>query len=185
MTATPPPSDSRDQQWPAPQPPPSGGSAPGGPPPRGPRPRTVEISFWLWMVILTFGAVSTLIALTQIERLRTEAINQMVAEDPTLDRAAIESVANGALIGTVVVGLAFVVLGFLFAFLMRGGRNWARIALAVLGGLAVLVGLLGLVTVSGPTAVTSLIQLLLVVGAIATMFGSQANAWFRRPRLEA
>lgn len=183
MTATP-PSGSRDQQWPAPQPPPGGHPVP-GPPPREPRPRTVEISFWLWMVILTFGAVSSLLALAQIDRLRTEAINQMAAQDPTLDRSTIESVATGALIGTVLVGLVFVTIGFVFAFLMRGGRNWARIALAVLGGLAVLVGLFGLVNVSGPTAVTSFVQLLLVAGAIVTMFGSQANAWFRRPRSEA
>ncbi len=133
------------------------------------------------MVNLTFGAVSSLVALTQIDRLRTEAINQIATQNPTLDRSMIESVASAALTGTVVIGLLFVAVGFIFAFLMRGGRNWARIALAVLGGLFGLFGLFSLANASGPTAVSVFVQLLLVVAAIAMMFGSEANAWFRRP----
>jgi len=134
------------------------------------------------MVNLTFGAFSSLVALTQMDRLRTEAINQMVAQDPALDRSMIESVAAAVLTATIVIGLSFVAAGFIFAFLMRGGRNWARILLAVLGGLFALLGLLSLANASGPTVVTSLVQLLLVVAAIATMFGSEANAWFRSTR---
>jgi uncharacterized membrane protein YfcA len=133
------------------------------------------------MVNLTLGAISSLLALTQIDRLRTEAINQVATQNPTLDRSMIESVASAALTGTVMIGLVFVAAGFLFAFLMRGGRNWARIVLAVLGSLFGLFALLSLASASGPTAVSALVQLLLVVAAIVTMFGSQANAWFRRP----
>ena len=84
----------------------------------------------------------------------------------------------------VVFALVFVAAGFAFAFFMRKGRNWARMLLAVPGGLIVLLWLIGLTQGAGPTPAlgVSLVQLLLVVAAIATMFGAEANAWFRRPR---
>lgn len=151
-------------------------------PSRGPRPRIVEISFWIWIINLALGGIAILVALTQIDRLRVEAINSAVASDPTLDRSMIESVATGVLIATVVVGLLCVAVGFVLVFLMRGGRNWARIVLAVLGGLIVLFGLFGLTNATGPALAISVVQLLLLVTAIATMFGRAANAWFRPRR---
>ncbi|MDQ3762251.1 MAG: hypothetical protein M3460_11355 [Actinomycetota bacterium] len=173
----PPPSELPGRQSPVPPPPPGSYQVPAAPA-RGPRPRGVEISFWLWIVNLTLGVIGSLSALTQIDRLRAEAINSAVAQNPTLDRSLIESVATGVLIGTVLVGLLFIAIGFVFVFLMRGGRNWARIVLAVLGGLTVLLVLFGLTNATGPVLVTY-VQLLLLVGAIATMFGPAANAWFR------
>lgn len=179
MTTTPPPSDPSGQQWPVP--PPSGYPMPEAPP-RGPRPRGVEISFWLWIINLALGAISSLVALTQIDRIRAEAVSTALAQNPTLDRSMIENVSTGVVIGAVVVGLLFVAAGLVFAFLMRGGRNWARIVLAVLGGLGVLFGLFGLAGSTGPVLVASFVQLLLVLGAVVTMFGSAANAWFRPGR---
>ncbi|MDQ4103824.1 MAG: hypothetical protein M3186_08995 [Actinomycetota bacterium] len=172
MTTPPPPSDSRDQQWPVP-----------GSPSRGPRPRTVEISFWLWIVILTFSGIGILITLTQLDQLRAQVIDTALAQDPTQDRSMIESVMTGALTVGVVFALVFVAAGFAFAFFMRKGRNWARMLLAVPGGLIVLLWLIGLTQGAGPTPAlgVSLVQLLLVVAAIATMFGAEANVWFRRP----
>jgi hypothetical protein len=180
---TPPPSSPHGQQRPVPPPPPSGYPAPGAPL-REPRPRTVEISFWLWIVNLALGAIGSAVALAQIDQVRTDAINKAIAQNPTMDRSVISSVATGVLIGSVAVGLLFIAVGLLFVFLMRGGRNWARIVLAVLGSLSVLFGSIGLVSDTGPMLVAAVLQLLLVAGAIATMFVPAANAWFRsrRPR---
>jgi hypothetical protein len=139
----------------------------------------VEISFWIWIVNLAFGGISILVALTQIDRLRSETINSAVAGNPTLDRSVIESAATGVLVGTIVVGLLCVAVGFVFVFLMRGGRNWARITLAVLGGLIVLLRLFGLTITTGPVLAISVVQILLLMAAIVTMFGRAANAWFR------
>ncbi len=150
-----------------------------GAPARAARPRMVEISFWIWIVNLAFGGITILVALTQIDRLRSETINSAVAGNPTLDRSVIESAATGVLVGTIVVGLLCVAVGFVFVFLMRGGRNWARIMLAVLGGLIVLLRLFGLTITTGPVLAISVVQLLLLTVAIVTMFGRAANAWFR------
>lgn len=162
-------------------PPPSGGYPAGSAPLRGTRPKEVEISFWLWIAVLVFSALGVVITFFQIDRVRTEAINELLAQNPTMDRSLIESAATAGLIVGIMIGLLFVVAEFVFAFLMRGGRNWARIVLAVLGGLGVLLELVGLV---GTAGAVGLLQLLLLSAAIVTMFLPPANAWFRPPRPE-
>lgn len=63
-----------------------------------------------------------------------------------------------------------------FAFAMREGRNWARIVLAVLGGLRLL--MLLFLLIAGASGLFVLVWLL-VAAATATMFVAGANAWFR------
>jgi len=146
---------------------------------RGPRPKEVEISFWLWIATVVLGLVSVLVTYPQIDRIRADAINEALAQDPTLDRSLIESVTTGALVAGIVIGLLIVVAELVFVFLMRGGRNWARIVLAVLGGLGVLFGLIGLAGATGSMLAIAVPQLLLLIGAIVAMFLPAANAWFR------
>lgn len=148
------------------------------------RPKEVEISFWLWIGTIVLGLIGSLPILIQFDELRAQAINQALAQDPTLDRSAIESITTGALVVGAVIGLLLVIAQIIFVFLMRGGRNWARIVLAVLGGLAVLAALIGVAGTTGAMGAGSLLQLLLQVGAIVTMFLPAANAWFRPRRPE-
>lgn len=148
------------------------------------RPKAVEISFWLWITNLVLVLLGLVLLYTQRDQIRAEMINNLLAQDPTADRSVVESVAAAGLVVGVVFVLLFVAAGLIFVFLMRGGRNWARIALAVLGGLLVLVSLIGLAGATGASAVTGLPQLLLLIGAIVTMFRPAANAWFRPRRPE-
>lgn len=140
------------------------------------RPKEVVFSFWLWIGTFVLGVVGILPVFTQFDQLRAEAIDQALAQDPTLDRSSIESIATGALVTGAVMVLLFVVAELVVVFLMRGGRNWARIVLAVLGGLGVLFWLA--VTIGAGSA-AGLLQLLVLIGAIVTMFLPAANAWFR------
>ncbi len=165
-------------------PPPSGGYPAGQAPLRGAPPKEVEISFWLWIASMVLGVVGALITYPQIKQLQADAIERELAQNPTLDRSSIESITSGALIGGIVIGLLFVVAQLIFVFLMRGGRNWARIVLAVIGGVSVLFGLIGLAGATGSTGASSLLQLLLLAGAIVAMFLPAANAWFRPRRPE-
>ncbi|MGH3774306.1 MAG: hypothetical protein ACRDRR_00995 [Pseudonocardiaceae bacterium] len=161
-------------------PPPSGGYPTGPAPLRGTRPREIEISFWLWIATVVLGVVGVVIMYIQIDLLRAELINSLLAQDSTADRPTVERFATVGSVVAVVIGLLLVGGQLLLVFLMRGGRNWARIVLAVLGGLVVLFGLIGFAAGS----VSGLLQLLLLVGAIVTMFLPAANAWFRPPRPE-
>jgi hypothetical protein len=175
MTTIEPPSEQGGQQWPAPRP----GSDPVPPaPPRGPRPRSVEISFWLWVGYLALSALGVLGAFTQLDQIRAEMI-KVITENPSLDPAVIDRLTTGFFVGVLVVMVVFIVVAFTLALLMRAGRNGARIALAVLGALALLLWLLGLAGSGGSVLRAGLLQLLLLVAAMATMFGSAANSWFR------
>ncbi|MGH3829001.1 MAG: hypothetical protein ACRDRS_00900 [Pseudonocardiaceae bacterium] len=156
--------------------PPPGGYSAEQAPLRALRPREVEISFWLWIATFVLGVVEGVAAYSQI---RAEAISRVLAQNPAADQSTIESAATTALIVGVVLGLLVVFAEIVFVFLMRGGRYWARIVLAVLGGLGVLFGLLGLAVNPGAESVTGLLQLLLLIGALVTMFLPAANAWFR------
>jgi hypothetical protein len=177
MTTIQPPSDPPDQQR---RLAPAGGYRRSETPARGPRPNSVDISFWLWITYLTIGAINTVVGFVQRERNRAEAINAVVAQYPGMDRSMIDSLATVVVMGVVVLGLLFVAAGVSSAVLMRGGRNWARVVLTVVGSLSVLF-LIGPVV----TPLQALFQLLLVVGGIAMMFQRSANDWFcpRRPAL--
>ena len=147
------------------------------------RPKEVDTSFWLWITTFALGALGILFSYPQFQKIQDEAVRQALAENPTLDRSTLED-ATTAAFG---LGLGFVLLFFavqvVFVFLMRGGRNWARIVLAVFGGIGLFFGLVGLLiglpNDSGVGSVIGLLQLLLLAGAIVTMFRPAANAWFR------
>lgn len=140
---------------------------------RGTRPKEVEISFGLWIAASVLYVLGLLTAYSQV---RTETFDRVLAQNPTLDQSMIERVATVAF----VVWLLIVAAVVLCVFLMRGGRNWARIVLAVVGGIGVLLGLFGLAVGAG--SVAGLLQLLLLIGAVVTMFLPPANAWFRPRR---
>ncbi|MGH3835811.1 MAG: hypothetical protein ACRDSF_08915 [Pseudonocardiaceae bacterium] len=160
-------------------PPPSGGYPAGPAPLRGTRPKEVEISFWLWIATVVLGVLGVVVMYIQIDLLRAELVNSLLAQDSTVDRSTVERFATVGSVVAIVIGLVLVGAQLFLVFLMRGGRNWARIVLAVLGGVVVLFGLLGLAA-----SVSGLLQLLLLVGAIVTMFLPAANAWFRPRRPE-
>lgn len=161
-------------------PPPPGGYSAGPAPLRAPRPQEVEISFWLWIATFVLGVVGAVAAYSQINQIRADAINQVLAQNPAADQSTIESAMTNGLVVGVVLALLVMVAEVVFVFLMRGGRNWARIVLAVLGGLGVVFGLIVLATGAG--SVIGLLQLLLLIGAIVTMFLPAANAWFQPQR---
>lgn len=176
MTMSPPPADPGGQHRPLPQ----GGYQVTEAPAQGPRPRAVDIAFWLWVTYLAIGASNVVVGFVHRDRNRTEAINVVVAQYPGMERSVIESIATVVVVGVVVVGLLLVAACSSFAFLMRGGHNWARIVLTVVGGLSILF-------VIGPVAtpMQALFQFLLLAAAILMMFQRPANEWFRlvRPRL--
>lgn len=149
------------------------------------RPKEVETSFWLWISTYVLGVVGLILSYPQIQDIQAQVMSQAFAEDPTLDRATFESAMTVGFAFGLGLLLLFLAVQIIFVFLMRGGRNWARIVMAVLGGLFLLFGLVGLLL--GPTSgsgfsVLGLLQVLLVTGAIVMMFRPAANLWFRPPR---
>ena len=80
-----------------------------------------------------------------------------------------------------VVALIFIGLQLLFIWFAWQGRNWARIVLWVLGGLAVLSGLIGLAGpgTTGLLTTLSLVQTLLIAVGIVALALKPSNEWYR------
>src|SRR5262249_48838053 len=142
-----------------------------------PRPNGVEVSFWLWVTYLAIGAINAVIGFVQRDRNRADAISAVAAQYPAMDRAMIEKLANTVVLGLVVTGVLFVVASFTCALLMRGGRNWARILLTVVGSL----GIPFMIHRFG-TELQLMFQILLLAAAIAMMYLPPVNEWFRPRR---
>lgn len=166
-------------------PPPVGGFPPAGigPAPVGPRPKEVELSFWLWVASFAIGLIGLLLFVGQYDTIRDTALEEARREAQrqggSLDVAQIETITTVVLVIGVIIGLVFSLVQLLFAFFMRKGRNWARIVLAVIGGISVLFGLVSLTGIAGGQLALTGISLIILIGAIVTMFLPGANPWFR------
>lgn len=179
---TPPPGQGPGPSPQSPYPQGSGGYPQQHPPP-GVRPKEVELSFWLWVGSIVVSLLGSIAVLAQLDDIRRQAIAEAQRADPTVDPQLFESVINAALVGGLVFGLLLLALELLFIFKMRAGRNWARIVLTVLAGISVVGALLGLGQPQPAlVTITSVLSLLLLIGAVVLMYVRNANPWFQRPR---
>ncbi|HZZ48223.1 MAG TPA: hypothetical protein VFE65_15185 [Pseudonocardia sp.] len=148
------------------------------------RPRQVDSAFLFWVAAVVLMLLGILFALPD-----EELLEQMVAETAASQGIPIEPALAAEMMGTLrVIVVAGAVIGaavwLLFAFKMRNGRSWARILLAVFGGLHVVLMLTRLVQGPGfgtPAMVLVLLAVLSVVeiAAIVMMF-RPATAWYFR-----
>ncbi len=167
--------------YPGTEPPEYGSNQYGSAPPQ--RPKEVDNSFWLWIGSIVVSLLGAILTFSQFDGIRQQAIDEALRDNPTLDRQFFESTFDAILVVGLVFGLFLVALQLFFIFKMRAGRNWARIVLTVLGAISVLTGLFGLGQPQPALSlVTSVLSMLLIVGAIVMMYVKGADPWFRRPR---
>lgn len=107
------------------------------------RPATTTASFWSWIT----GALLTVLVLPGLFYLRLDLIGADLHADSltTADPLTRAEADLGAALTPLMFALAFAVAAVPFviaAFKVRSGRNWARVLLAVLGGAAIVFGLL-------------------------------------------
>ncbi len=97
---------------------------------------------------------------------------------------AIGPIAEGVLAGDLIVDVVVLVLAVVMQSNYR--RNWARVVLAVLGGLRLALGLWVLVFIGGGVRggweFAIGLAWILLMAAIVTMFMPKANAWFAASR---
>jgi hypothetical protein len=160
------------QQW-------SGYGAPYVPPPppgSAEQPLTVRAGIGAFVVNFVLGIVGSLVAFSDIDDLVREA--SRTTNDPDIT----DEVLRTAILVGAVIGLVLVVLHALFIWWAWRGRNWARIVLWVLGGLAVLAGF---GTLGGDTGSTgflsalSVFQLLALLAGIVLLALKPSNDWYR------
>ena len=128
---------------------------------KAPRPRLVTVSAWLWLVVVAVELVVVAVAFGDVRGSLVAEVAARGVDQSTQDKVVLAGL--GVLLGPGVL-VALVRLGVLRAYV--GGRNWARILLAVLG-------VLGVVVSQTPLAVG-----IAAAGAGVLMFLPKANAWF-------
>jgi hypothetical protein len=155
-------------------------------PPAPVRPLTVKLAFYDLLLMTAASLVLLIVTLNSpIWDLAVQAgLREADTQGVTIDATSL--VTTTKIIIVVVFGI-FAALYLFFAFMMYGGRNWARIVLTVLGALSVLTAVTpttGSVTVNGSTYTATnyginWVSGLLAVAAIVLMYLPQSNIYFR------
>ena len=171
---------------------PGGPYGAGGPPAGKPaRPGAVTGSFLLWVL----GAIVSVVTIVLLfnsadwDRIVAEAAANGATDLNGVTPQQVVNTLRGVFIGVFVV---FALLYVFFAFMMWGGRNWARIVLTVLGALGV-IGSFGSSNASGSftfngttyaTTTTSYnwIGAVVSIVAIVLMYLPASNAYFRESK---
>ena len=161
------------------------GSAPSAPDwgPSAPmeRPQAVKLGIGAWLANTLLGVLGAIVTFAQFDQLVDQALVEQ-GVDPA-DYADLEGATTAAVTAGVVIALVFVGLQLLFIWFAWQGRNWARIVLWVLGGLALVSGIVtlagGAAGTSGLLTTLSLIQTLLVLVGVVALAQKPANAWYR------
>ncbi|GGM69793.1 hypothetical protein GCM10012275_45410 [Longimycelium tulufanense] len=158
------------------------GAASAPPPP----PRAVRLSRTLWITGAVLGAAGSVQQLADRGRL----LEELRRSKPDLTQEQLDSAATGGVLFGLLFTLGLLAVYIMLANRMVRGANWARVTLAVIGGLSVLFGMIGLVGIfSGLAAslglhvgaldvVISVLVLGLDAAALTAMFLPPANAWF-------
>jgi hypothetical protein len=144
------------------------------------RPKSVNTAFILWLVLgaILIASVVLVLAVSD-DTLRDAArttLDRQGKKNPS-DQELNDAVKLIRTVG-VVYNLVFLVLTLVFAYFMRAGRNWARIAVTVVGALQVVLGVLGF----GANILIILVELLIVLAAVFFMYRPDAKPYFASRR---
>src|SRR3712207_5414473 len=138
-----------------------------------PRPDTVRFGTGAFVANLLLGLVGSVVAFGSLDSILDE---QLAGSGVELSEESVQTIV----IGSAIVGLFFVALQALFIFFAWKGHNWARIVLFVLGGLAVVSGLLSLGQPStGFLSALSVFQTLLLIVGIVLLARRPSSEWYR------
>lgn len=152
--------------------PPPGEQAPA---PVAARPTSVTISFAIWAVVGLIFLLGAVITIAQDDQVFRDAARETLERQGRQPNAQeIDDLANLIKNIGLVFNLVFAILILAFAWVMRAGRNWARITLCTLGGISLILILLGI----GSLNLVSIAQLVLIVVAIYLMFRRDSNEFF-------
>ncbi len=155
---------------------------------RPPRPQSVDTAFLLWLVGAGVGILSSIFALITAQAYAKAVAEQVLGR--SIDSAVLDSAvaSTSPAYGGTIFSIILFAVWIAIVFQMRNGANWARIVLAVLGGLGVIGGVVSLFTFGVLfsigffgviQALFSLVSLAVTVGALIFMFKPDANHYFK------
>lgn len=164
------------------------------------RPKTVQISFWLYILTALLGLVGMILSISIYPALRATALEQVreqlaaQGQEDVLPPGTFETILDVSFGIGIAIGVVGILLYVLFGIFAFRGANWARIVLTVLAGLSVLLTILGLATSAVPVSsdvpsaqlpvppgswVLSVAQQVSLVVATVLLWLATSNDWFR------
>jgi ABC-type sugar transport system permease subunit len=155
-----------------------------------PRPRAIVMSFWCWLVAGVVVGGTVALAYTRLDPMRTEFARLARDRDSGASQATIDRVASASVLIVIGTGVALCVLCLALALVLRAGRGWGRVFLAVVALIAVVYAAVVSSAVTDPMlddlrtpVVAGLLGFtVLVLVAAVSMFLPGTTAWFRRPK---
>jgi hypothetical protein len=141
--------------------------------PAGPvsRPKEVEISFWLIIAAAALTVVSTIVTLATLgSPAMMEQFEMIMGAQGGQAQIDTEAFIAIAATSAVIIGIIGVAVYLLIAFMVRKGKNWARITATVLAALS-LFSLIG-------GGFLQIIIVLLGVAAVVLLFVPKASNYF-------
>ncbi len=143
-----------------------------------PRPRVIDVSYWLWLAACLVGVITAAATLRYYGELQAAVLSMVDRQFPAETPAMREEVATVALAILIGGGVVLILVQMALAIVMRSGRGWARFALIV----PTLVGALYSVAVFGTAPMTTRVGLLttttVMLIAAVLMFLTNARSWF-------
>lgn len=145
-----------------------------------PAPASVTASFWVLLASGFAGVAAAALAATGLDALRDRLRSSVAGQD--LDPAVLDDVVTVTVFGSLAATVVLAVPVGVLAAVMRGGRGGARIALVLLGVLALPVLVVTWSVVPTGPRIGLTVQLLLLLTGLVLMFVRGAGAWFRSQR---
>lgn len=139
-------------------------------------PKSLDLSVKIWFVAAGLAVLNLILGI---------ATNSAVNAELTARGLP----SGGSNAGGIIFNLLLIGLWVFFVLQMKGGQNWARITLTVIGGIVVVFSVIGLLALSiffaigflgALSGLLSLVNIALLVGAIYFQFRPDANAFFVR-----
>lgn len=148
-----------------------------------PRPRVIDVSYWLWLGACLVGVITAAVTLPYFGELQTVILSIVERQFPGEAPATREQVATTALATLIGAGVAVILVQMAFAIAMHSGRGWARFAIALLALLGALYGVAVFGTAPTVTRAGLLATTVLMVIAMVPMFLPGPRAWFAQQHL--
>lgn len=148
-----------------------------------PRPRVVDVSYWLWLGACLVGVISVAATLIYFGKLQADMLSMVEQRFPRETPVKREEVATLAVAILIGAGVLVVLVQMTLAIVLHSGRGWARFALVVSGLLGTLYGVAVIGAAPVFTKAGLLAAVALMVIAAVLMFLPGARAWFAQRRL--
>ncbi|MGH3873179.1 MAG: hypothetical protein ACRDSR_17000 [Pseudonocardiaceae bacterium] len=148
-----------------------------------PRPRAVDVSYWLWLAACLVGVITAAVTLPYFGQFQDAVLSIVEQRFPGETPATRENTAVATVATLIGAGVALILAQMALAMAMHSGRGWARFALVLPAALSTLYSAAVFVNAPTMTRAGLLATIVLMIVATVPMFLPGSRAWFAQQRM--